>query len=207
MACRRCQAVDVAGCLCALEDSSCIEVTGSGTADNPFVVELVLNNDPDNIAECANGLLVTIPTSITHPPSCRVYRSTTLAVPTSTIVTVPFSSEVWDSDGMWALADPDKIYAPIDGLYECIGHSVFDNTSEAGLRTVVRHSTGPAVAVSTADSSSGPGQHSRFTPTGWYPFTAGDYITMEVYHDGAATTLNSEGISTGLELHYRRPLV
>lgn len=54
-----CSEVLVASCSCGFQASDCIEISGSGAAGNPFIIEPILDPSADNELECgANGLLV-----------------------------------------------------------------------------------------------------------------------------------------------------
>lgn len=94
-----CEAIDNEICQCSLLDGDCIQITGKGTPELPFVGEPVFDPDVDNLAsEAVDGLLVQLPTYITNPPRCEAYHNANVSTTSDVGLLVALNSERFDSD-------------------------------------------------------------------------------------------------------------
>lgn len=188
MACRRCQEVDAVGCLCAFEDSDCISITGAGTADNPYVVEDIVDPNPLNLFQCGvDGKGVFLPDELRDPPRCQIIRSTDQSIPTSSVTTVVFgNTATYDTDGMFNNASPSRMTILTDGLYIVHAQVGFDEPSaDAHASFTVKHQPTNTGFISTEIVIvPGPGApHWRSHSSNDWEFSAGDYIEIEVFQN------------------------
>lgn len=105
-----------------MEDTNCIDWTGSGTASNPFRPNLVIDPADDNLSRCGvNGLYTQLPDELGNPPRVKVRRTSNNPLVIgdgSELVAIPYQVADYESHStMWSVGDPEKLYAPIDGLY------------------------------------------------------------------------------------------
>lgn len=130
-----------------------------------------LTNWSTHVRDNINNLIV--------PPSVRAYRSTTQSITNSAFNSISFDGDRWDSDSMWSNASPTRITINTTGVY-LVGCSVYWATNSTGIRTLrimVNATTAIGYNEINAGVSAGPGQ----VINSIYNFTAGDYITFDVF--------------------------
>jgi hypothetical protein len=114
-----------------------------------------------------------------NPPSCRVYRTSDLAMVSLANTYIPFDTVRWDSTagGVWKVGDPTKLYAPAEGVY-AVGASVL---SSDGLDWGVfaYASAWGAEKNYAADRRYAPGYASVATEIS---MRAGDYFRVGIYN-------------------------
>lgn len=113
-----CVAASTAGCQCAFDDSTCVNVIGVGSPGDPIIAQLTVDPDPRNLAECgASGLLVTLPGSLADPPTVQLRHDTDFSIPSGGWTVMPFNTELWDDGAMHVGAFNERITFPVDGIY------------------------------------------------------------------------------------------
>lgn len=76
------------------------------------------------------------------PPMCNIKRVTSQAIPNNVITSISFSTENTDTDNMWSLADPTKIFAPVNGIYLATFNAAFTIGGGVTARQLmINHST------------------------------------------------------------------
>lgn len=118
----RCPVCDVEitiGCNCDVADGISFGWSGTGADDDPFVIDPILSEDVDQLLECdPEGLLALIPDEIINPPSVMTYRTSHLSIANNTLTTVPFTTELYDTDTMHDnTTNPERITFTTAGYY------------------------------------------------------------------------------------------
>lgn len=110
---------------------------------------------------------------------CRVYRATDQTIASDTGVKISYSNERWDTDSMWDVSDPTKVYINTAGVYNITSQVFWSTTSTTGIRssTILINNQVYASYLSTAGSV--PYQ----TTTTMYNLSDGDYIEILVYQN------------------------
>lgn len=189
-----CDPIDVAGCQCSVEDSDCIVWSGSGTNANPFLAELNVDTDADNILVCGpQGAGAFLPLTLGNPPRIHVYRQNDTLIPDNELSTISFTNERFDSNTFWALGDPTKIYFLTEGCYH-VGFEVSWGAGVVSPRGLLRHSGGGVICSESYEAATGSGDVTRQNGSKIWEFEAGDFMTMEVFHQtGASEYINDSG--------------
>ena len=162
-------------CGCVLEpDYGTTTVAGSGTAADPFTVTRV---DPAFIR-----------------PAVRITRAAALAsVPNNTPTTVPFTAEVFDTDTMWDVGNPNYIVFQKAGIFS-FGYSWIwpSNTTGQRLGAIVYEPiVGAASTLINETVQTTSGDFRRQLSYQWF-FQIGDRIRLDVTQvSGGALNLNS----------------
>jgi hypothetical protein len=125
--------------------------------------------------------------------SCRVYRSTTQGITSSTLTTLSYDTERWDNGGFWAVGQPTRLTIPVAGEYMVGGQIEWTaNTARTryadwfanGTTIIGEHSgSGFAVSGNIADTCLLGGC------TTWR-FAAGEYVEQRVYQNSGTSPLN-----------------
>lgn len=121
-----------------------------------------------------------------NPPACRVYHSVNQSAGDGSFVTLAFNSERFDTDTMHdTVTNNSRITFNTAGLYEVS----FNGQLEAGTyifyqARIFINATSP-IAGNSGENEAGAGP--LLSCGGLYKFAAGDFITVEVYQDNAAS--------------------
>lgn len=125
------------GCNCSLSSTDCFDVQGAGSEASPFIVVPKFDPDPDNLLSCGDdGFLGQLPSYISDPPACHIFRSTNQSFNDDDADVVTFNSERWDTDGMFTVGTfPTRIKFNTAGVYTVTFNCVW-NKDETGDRQV-----------------------------------------------------------------------
>jgi hypothetical protein len=115
------------------------------------------------------------PTGAASFISCKVFGEEAAWADT-TPGYLDFDTQTWDTSSMWAVSpDPDKIYAPVAGIYRC-DIQVYWNPGTWGVRNAaiwVNNSVDPFIGEYTANAD-----EVEQSITGLLSMSAGDYIQL-----------------------------
>jgi len=100
------------------------------------------------------------------PPACKVRRTTSQSIPTSTATAIAFSVEDWDTANMWSVAFPTRLIAPVAGFYSAKFSAAFDVNSTGIRQLWIRDNAGVIHGV-----------HNSVGNTIWY---VGSAISVDV---------------------------
>lgn len=119
------------------------------------------------------------------PPSvqgCRVFNSANISIPNSSVTTVTFDSERFDTDNMHSLTtQPERITINTKGRY-IVGFSVQSSTTATGAqRLAYLRVNGSTYIGITRFSPNALGVF--FQVVAVYDFAAGDYIEAQYFQD------------------------
>lgn len=132
-----------------------------------------------------------------RPGACRVRRSTSQAVGSGSISAVVFDVEVYDTGNMWAVGNPSRLTAPVNGIYAITFGAQFAINS-TGARILFLQKTASAVtsyagmfnSVGNATFYLGATVHAEDT------MNAGDYFECMAYQASGVTLNLDTTVST-----------
>lgn len=116
--CPSCGLITPTGCNCLVDDSDCFQITGDGSEGTPFGIVPILDADPDNIFSCStSGFKAELPTTISNPPCCQVFRDSRQIIPNNILTAIEFDEEKYDTDGMHSAGAKTRITFNTAGVY------------------------------------------------------------------------------------------
>lgn len=117
--CPVCDGIEPQGSNCFIDDTDCISHTGDGNEATEFALSVDLSADVDQLLTCGgDGLLATLPTLLTNPPTVQAFRTSPQSIPNNTLTALTFNVEFWDTDTMHSLvADTNRITFTTAGKY------------------------------------------------------------------------------------------
>jgi hypothetical protein len=115
------------------------------------------------------------------PISARVYNSVDISIADSTVTTLTFDSERWDSDTIHSiLTNTSRLVATTAGLYD-IGAAIEFESNATGFRYVALRINGTTVpAIDTRPAVNGFGTRVSLTTT--CNLAANDFVEVAVFH-------------------------
>jgi hypothetical protein len=117
-----------------------------------------------------------------YPVAARVYNNANISVASGGAgQALTFNTVRRDNGGLFGLANPSRLTAPVDGWYLITGTAQWA-ASAAGRRIGTLKINGTAVAV-TEWALSATATTPRINPTTFYYMTAGQYAEFWVYQD------------------------
>jgi hypothetical protein len=134
-------------------------------------------------------------TFLHQPPSCRVMRTATQAIGTSSDTAILFTGERWDTDNMHSiLTNTSRITINTAGVYMVGGCIEFDNDAGGSFRQLSVRVNGSTHIVMTLDNSPDASIVSRQSVTTAYSFAATDYVELIARQDsGGNLNVNNVG--------------
>jgi len=124
---------------------------------------------------------------------CRVYRATDQTIANNTGVRISYSNERWDTDSMWDVSDPTKVYINTAGVYNITSQVLWKTTSTNGERISAILINNQIYAAYDSKAGSTPFQ----TITTMYNLSADDYVEILVYQtSGGNLDLQSDNTSS-----------
>lgn len=185
--CANCGAETADGCQCSFAASDCFDITGSGSADNPFQVEPILDPDATNLAECnASGFGAFLPDEIANPPAANVYHTTPQSIANGVLTVLAFNSERYDTDSMHDNAtNNNRITVQTAGVYSLKASLTWEGNSTGERRVSIRKN-GTEILVSDERPTV---QSDPFAQTVAYDEEAivGDYFDIVVFQNSGVT--------------------
>lgn len=209
----RCDPISVAGCQCSLDDSNCIDITGAGSAANPFKASPILDTSAFQLLSCgASGLLAELPDLYREPPCVKVYSSVSQAIPGPLVqLFIDWTGTEYDTAGFFdKAADDTQITIPVDGIWDirfmlAIGVT---STDTLYLAEVVKNVNGATVSYDKKEVNNVPNIGTRLHNATDVQLVAGDRLGLRVEH-GSATTMNTitdGALGVMMSAIWRRPL-
>jgi hypothetical protein len=107
----------------------------------------------------------------------RVYRSSTQTISTSTSTAISFDTEIYDHGSMWAVGNPTRLVAPVDGIYQvtCCVQWVANGTGTR-YQFFKKNGTTDIGQGHAAKPDAGADQFNRYNYSAEFELEAGDYI-------------------------------
>lgn len=117
-------------CSCAVRSGDCVRVVGSGSSTSPYLVNIVLAPDEDNILECTeSGLRADL-------PEPAVYTESTDCIDMdgdgTGVDPIRASPRMDPSDLNGLSCGVDGLFAPFAGYRRILGTSLSEEVAEAG---------------------------------------------------------------------------
>jgi hypothetical protein len=99
--CPACGLITPSGSNCFVEDSTCWEWSGTGTAGDPYLLLPVLSVDSDQLLQCTDdGLFGEPPEELSDPPACQAYSTVNLTIANSSMTALALNNKIYDTDTM-----------------------------------------------------------------------------------------------------------
>lgn len=184
-----CGATTAEGCQCSFTDSDCFSIEGSGSAENPFMVEANLDPAEDNLLECSeSGLGAFLPPEIADPPRCQIVRSIDQTIPSGVTQWISFDTlPVYDTANMYdGASDPTQIVIQFDGTYHISGVAGWEEPASDAFASwaIVQLPADTSVISVGAVIASGPGSPTwRIPGDNDWELNAGDTLAMRVFQN------------------------
>jgi len=128
----------------------------------------------------------------------RVYRNTTQTISTGTSTAVSYDTEVYDHGGLWAIGNPTRLVAPVNGIYSAVSSVEFvANATGARFHFWKKNGTtdiGPSVAR-LGDGAQD--YYNRFLVTCQVKLAAGEYLEA-IVNQASGGNLN---LTTSADFH------
>lgn len=126
-------------------------------------------------------------------PHVRVARSTSQSIALATFTNVVFNTvQGVDTWGMWNGTNPERMNAPLDGIYMATANTQIAAPGGAevayGVLVHTRAGTTQYVDYSFTGAT---GYNLNVNVTGVYPMLAGDYVLSQVWLGGSASTISA----------------
>lgn len=202
-----CGAVIAEGCVCSLDDTSCFSVGGSGSEENPFTIDAILDPDEDNLMVCGDdGLGAFLPDYIINPPACLAYKTTALATVHDTGIVVPLNAERYDTDSMHDNStNNERITFNTAGVYTVTFNATW-NKDETGDRAIWIRKNGSDFLGSDSKHAGDGDLYVSHSITIQEEFEVADYIEGIAKQDsgGALNLLAGDGSPTLAAVFRRR---
>lgn len=201
--CPECGGIDNELCQCAVCDSDCFEVLGSGNDGQPFVVAPKIDPDPDNILIRDDGFLAVPPTYILNPPRCNVFHTITQSIPDDNATVLLFNDERYDTDNMHP-GTTTKITFNTAGIYYVTLQFTWDINDDGDRAGFIRKNGADFIALDSKHAAV-----SAFTTThnlsAQESFAEGDYVEAVVKQDsGGSLNVLSNRRSPVMAATFRR---
>ena len=129
---------------------------------------------------------------------CRVMSGATQSINSGSLTPLTFDTELNDPASCWAVDDPGKLYAPVDGYYLAGGMwtmTAAQNTAASRILVEVRLNGTTSLATNELHSIAGKAAQVNVT-AGMFWMAAGEYIEILAFHDEGSAKNTSGGSST-----------
>lgn len=137
-------------------------------------------------------------------PRVCVRRTTGQAIPTGGSGTaISWTTEEYDTDSMWAIGDPTKLFATRAGVYVFGGNFQWDGASGGTYRYeyILKNAAGSNwAAAGLPDDGAGLAQRPGTLVTPPMVMSAGDYVTLIGLHDFGSDRNFDNGIFWGFAI-------
>lgn len=192
--CSECGSEEATGCACSFSAGDCIDISGSGSAENPFIAEPILDPDAANLLECGPaGLASFLPPEIADPPTCAVYRSVVQTIPSGPTQLIGFNLEHWDTDSMHDNATNNtRVTFNTAGVYVLSASVKWEGNASNDRRIELRVNATDLI-VSDEQNMGQADDFNQAVATIW-KFAAGDYVELQVkQNSGVDLDILTEG--------------
>lgn len=198
--CPVCQEIIPVGSNCLVDDSDCFQIVGSGDMDgyeDPFVVEPILSVDPDQLLTCTtDGLFAEIPLLLREPPCARAYSTVPISIPNNTLTTIDFSDDAYDTDTMWASANPSRLTFTTAGVYVITINLLWEKDTAGDRIALVRKNGGADILLQDTKQAGGDDLRIGHSLCFEESFAAADYVEVRVQQtSGAALYIQSDSMT------------
>ncbi|HYE78415.1 MAG TPA: hypothetical protein VEI97_10535 [bacterium] len=129
-------------------------------------------------------------------PSVRVYYAAgSQSIATSTVTTLTFDTESYDTDTLWAGGAPTRITFTTAGKYAVFGHARFASNTTGQRQLLIRlDGTTNIASVNLRAGSTDVTDVAIYTE---YVFTAGQYVELQAHQDsGGNLDVQTSGVLT-----------
>lgn len=179
--CPTCGSITPLGCNCLYADSDSYTIDDTGE-DGCLQLEPIINPDPDNLVVCtAAGIGAFLPDSITNPPACKVYKTTSTTIPNNTATFLSFDAIYYDTDTMHSGVNPTRITFTTAGTYVVNFNCAWNKSSDPFREAFIRVNGNNSITIGADEKNAGDADlfvgHSI---TVMETFNAGDYIEAAV---------------------------
>lgn len=123
-----------------------------------------------------------------NPPSARVFNSAAIAIANQTTTFLTFNSERFDTDNMHSTSsNSGRLIAVTAGRYLFGAHCQWEPNATGDRVMDIMLNGVDIIAVSVMGSAKTAGNHTRQFATGFWEFTANDYIEVRVWQDSTVS--------------------
>lgn len=194
--CPACGLRTATGCLCLVDSSDCFTLSGDGSEATPFIFDPDLDPSASNLFSCdasGDGLLASLPSIVSDPPFCQVYRESSQSIPNNTLTAVTFPSEVYDTDTMHSTSsNTNRITFTTAGLYIVTAYLLWDSNA-VGNRLAEVRKNGTDILAEESKPTGGTDLFVGHNICIEDEFSAADYIECLVLQtSGAALRLRAD---------------
>lgn len=124
------------------------------------------------------------------PARCKVTRTTPQSIPNNAVTAVTFTSEVFDTAGMFP-GSGTEVTIPADGLYLVLAQALFASNATGTVRQASVKRVGGSNVAFTNRAPAPSGHYSQLSASCITLFSEGDRLTMEVFQNsGGALDLS-----------------
>lgn len=207
MTCPTCAVIDQDACQCAVVDTDCFTVAGSGSADNPLAVTASFDPDPNNLLSCsAAGLLAQLPLALRTPPKCQAYNNANISLADGDGTVVALNSERYDNGAMHdTVTDNSRITFTTAGIYIVTFNCAFAANATGDRSAYIRKNGQDFIAMSQKHGFAT--QECGMSVTVHERFEVGEFVEAIAKQDsGGALNLLATRYSPILSVRYRRGL-
>lgn len=142
-------------------------------------------------------------------PAARAGRGANLATVTASTTVFAMDTEIFDTADLWDVANPERLTAPIAGIYQVSAGVRFSSTSSVGDRSLILYKgalgtpneigSSRAPAASTADTMA--------TVSSLVTLAAGEYVQARVIQSsGGALNVEGHDGTNFIAMHWVAPV-
>ena len=124
-----------------------VELQNTKAASNKIIMYRI-----DDRKYSANRYLGGLGSERDHGIGERVGRTTSQTLTTGVNTHIDFTASAFGRPDMWAIGDPDKVYAPVDGIYLAQGGVIWPSSTDTALREI---------AINCVTAHAGGGEHGQ----------------------------------------------
>lgn len=116
-------------------------------------------------------------------PAAKLFRSSAQPVPSGVITTVAWEAARWGTPGMWSVANPSRLVAPVAGIYQVSAHvSIAPNAGGQRNCIIVRSGSGLRVCEALYPSVSA-NDSARFAVSTDVRLAVGEHVELRVFQN------------------------
>ena len=138
-------------------------------------------------------------------PGGRVYRSTSMALPSGSLVEVPLTDVDYAQGGAWSASQPTRLTAPVAGVYQVTASAVFqpNGTGSRGIWIAPAGAPDHPYVGEVQGASTQQGQHTEFVVSYVLHLEAGQGVSLVVRQtSGYELALVADGRRNALGLQF-----
>lgn len=174
-------------CQCTLDSGDCVHVYGTGTTDDPYRFEPIINDAPGNIIECGpNGMGAFLLPIYIDPPAVHMYATIEQTIAYDTVQALQFNEQRYNTDNMRDEDDLGIIRFNTPGLYLVTFNARWKKTNDStatGDMAAFLMRNGAQYLVIDSYPVPGPDSFAKHSISMLYPFEAGDFCSALLKQD------------------------